>query len=153
MNNVATVNYVYKNYEKFIKYFRKQPRNRVEDAISKVTINLIKRDTYQVEDVHTFAYQCIRNELFNIRKYDDRFVTLDNEWDYWDLQEAPENKTVDSEQKMSQIIWAMPELTKGQKEAVNNFLEYGNHTSSGNNSNTEKGQYRNAVARLKEIIK
>lgn len=151
MNNAATVNYVYKNYKRFIQRFRRYKPDVVEDAISRMTINLLHRKEYNITDHDGFIFNALRNELSRL-KYNDRKYYIPEDG-FWDYQEAPETDTVDSEKKMTQIISAIPELTKGQKEAVNNFLEYGNHTSTDNNSNTEKAQYRNAVARLKEIIK
>lgn len=150
MNNAATVNYVYKNYKKFIQRFRSYKSDLVEDAISRMTINLLHRKEYNITDHESFVYNALRNEISTLRHKNKKYCIPDD--DFWKYQIAPEID-LESQKKMVQIISAIPELTKGQKEAVNNFLEYGNHTSSGNNSNTEKGQYRNAVARLKEIIK
>lgn len=146
MNN-ATAIFIYENKSMLLRRYGKlAPFHLLEDCLANIACRLIKSGSEAIK-MQSFLDQAVGNELGNQRRNNKKYVEFPTDF-------IPEAEPVDYDNRLEKILLLLPKLPSGQRAAVVNFLEYdGYHNRCPGNTETQKAQYRNALIKLRELIK
>jgi FKBP-type peptidyl-prolyl cis-trans isomerase (trigger factor) len=152
--NTTTIQYIQDNYRLIVKKSLKRgPRELIEDAISNITMRLLKKE-YNIQDPASFISKTIHMEMCKYRR--DNFRYQSEQLEFRNFKSDCIIEQIEDEQEQNSRLSLMrekiQELPRKQREAIENYIKYGKTTLVPGNPNTNKMNFHWAMQTLKDRL-